>query len=192
MAIPHSTEIANLALIRLGADTIADIDEGSINSGYVLAVYDSCVRILMREHNWDFAIKRQGLALSAVTNLTPKDNAYQMPSNCARFIALLDEDYEEVSVEDWFVEKDQIYTDEDDAYAKFIDETVATAYYDEGFKRALGLLIAWNIAMKLTENAKIRLEVYQEYLVALREAKGKNARSAKSEPTEPPVWNTIR
>lgn len=192
MAIPRSTEIANLALMRLGAETIADIDEGSINSGYVLTVYDNCLRLLMRDHDWDFAIKRQSLAESADTNLTPKTYMYQMPANCARLIDLLDEDFAVVTTEDWFVEKDQIYTDLDNAYAKFIDETVATAYYDENFKRAFSLLIAWNIAMKITENVKIRAEVYQEFQAALRGAKAGNARSAKSKDTEPALWTSQR
>ena len=191
MAIPQSAEIANFALLRLGADTIANLTEGSVNSGYVLAVYDNCVKTIMREHNWTFAIKRQTLAESAGTNNTPKTYMYQMPANCARLICLLDSDKEELLTEDWFVEGDQIYTDEEDVYAKFIDETVATAKYDQDFRWALALLIAWQIAMKITENPKVRVEIYQEYQAALQKAKAKNARSAMSRETEPTLWTSV-
>lgn len=191
MATPRSTEIANLALMRLGADTIGNIDEGSVNSGYCKSVYDNCLSLAMREHAWDFATKRETLALSSETNNTAKTYMYQMPSGAERLLAVLDSDGNPTT-EDWFIERDQIYTDQETAMAKYIDLNTAVALYDEDFKWLVALHIAWRICLRITQNDKLRMEVYQEWGLAKRQAKAKNARSATSELTESTLWNSVR
>lgn len=190
MAVTSPTQICNLALMRLGADTIADIDESSTNAGYCKFVYDRCVNWLLRKHDWSFALKRETMAESSGTNLTAYTYSYQMPTGVARFMALLDEDGN-VSLEPYMIENDQIYTEQEDAMAKFIDENVDVKRYDEAFVHVLSLMIAWQIAMRITQSNDIRKEIYQEFRGELREAMGMDAKEASSPEAEPTQWTTI-
>lgn len=60
----NTTEICNLALSRLGeAQGIASIDDQTRNGRACKAVYEQCLRTMLRERPWPFAVRQETLSL---------------------------------------------------------------------------------------------------------------------------------
>ncbi len=196
MAVTTSTQICNMALGRLGAETISNLDDDeSINAGYCKFVYPRARNWLLRDHEWSFSIRRETLALPGGANLTPFAYKYQRPANMLKLIELIDENYAAPLVaapNPWIQEDQYIYADLENAIAKYIWEVTNTQRFDETFVQVLALLIAHRLAMWITVSDKIMGDVYRQFRFELREATGLDAVSAESFDAEPPLWTNSR
>lgn len=80
------TGIANLALGRIGARIITDVNENSPNAKKVLAVWDAIFQEVLSERDWKFAKTRTALQLSTFTPVYAYKYAWAMPSDYLRFV----------------------------------------------------------------------------------------------------------
>ncbi len=196
MAVTTSTQICNMALSRLGAETISNLDDDeSINAGYCKFLYPRTRNWLLRKHDWSFSIKRETLALPGGDNLTPYTYKYQRPANMLRLIALIDSVYSDPLVaapNPWIQEDQYIYTNLQNAVAKYIWEVTNTQRFDETFVQVLAVLIASRLTMWIPVSERIRVEVYREFRFELREAIGLDAVSSESFDAEPALWTNSR
>lgn len=80
------TNIANILLVSLGAERIADInDSTSENARKVKTVYEPCLRMTLRKNFWNFALKEVSLARTAtVPVLSDFSACFQLPSDYIR------------------------------------------------------------------------------------------------------------
>lgn len=84
--MPSETDIANVALVLIGANRVANIsDSQPLNDTYT-EVRDA----LLRSHPWNFATKRQKLAQSSTDPVYEFDHAYPLPSDWIRTISVSD------------------------------------------------------------------------------------------------------
>lgn len=196
MAVTTSTQICNMALSRLGAETISNLDDDeSINAGWCKFIYPRARNWLLRKHEWVFAIRRETLALPGGDNLTPYTYKYQKPANMLRFLELLDYTYAKPLVaapNSWIIEDQYIYANLENAVARYIWEVTNTQRFDETFVQVLALLIAHRLTMWITVNDRIRTEVYQQFRFEMREAIGLDSISSESLEAEPPLWTDSR
>ncbi|MHA2066123.1 MAG: hypothetical protein ACXABY_17265 [Candidatus Thorarchaeota archaeon] len=79
-----SVEICNTALIRLGANQIASLNDGSRESKLCLARYDKARRAVLRLHLWKSAKVRKVLAPLTTTPVFGYDYQYDLPSDLLR------------------------------------------------------------------------------------------------------------
>jgi hypothetical protein len=80
------TGIVNLGLLRIGANIIADIDEGSANSIKAKAIWDYVFDELMQARDWRFAKTRAKLAKSSTSPLYAYQFAYPLPPDFLRLV----------------------------------------------------------------------------------------------------------
>lgn len=83
MAVTSVIQICNLALLRLGADTITSLDDGTVATNLLTIYYDQCREELLREHFWNFAVSRVSLASSGAPAFG-FSYQYQLPSDFLR------------------------------------------------------------------------------------------------------------
>ena len=80
------TEICNRALQKLGAQRIADLDEGTKNARECKACYSILRDAELRAHPWNFAITREQLAADAMAPAFGRARAFPLPSGFLRLL----------------------------------------------------------------------------------------------------------
>jgi len=112
------TEIANIALVGLGASTIVNIDDSDLEvARKINVVYESLLKSLLREHPWSFAKKEAALSLVSASPILTDDYTYiyNLPSD---FIMLTKTD-----IQDDYTHKikgRQLYSDSDAINIEYI------------------------------------------------------------------------
>jgi hypothetical protein len=85
-------DISNTALSHIGDEAIvASINppDGSVQAGHCARWYPIARDELLEMHNWRFALRRGGLALSPLVPPVGWAYAYQVPADCVQPIAVL-------------------------------------------------------------------------------------------------------
>lgn len=83
-------DIANLALAHLGDEaTISSLDEGSAQSNHCQRFFAMARDALLEMHEWRFATRREALALLSNTEPTSYDFTYAYPNDALKVFAVL-------------------------------------------------------------------------------------------------------
>ena len=79
-AVTSELEIYNLALSRIGQDTLSSVDESS-KAGRLCRLHYALLRdAVLRAHPWNFAMRRVELAQVTFTPAFEYDYAYALPT----------------------------------------------------------------------------------------------------------------
>jgi len=177
--MPSATEICNIALRKLGAKRIDDLDtENSPNARTLRDLYEPMRDSLMRSHRWRFAIKRTTLAPDATSPIHDDfDYRYQLPADCLRPL-------KEPDNSGWSVEGRYVLTNEGDSLPlRYIAQITSTGMYDATFIEALAAKIAYEACEDITQSNTKKADAKDDYKTAVRMAKATNA--LEVEPEEP-------
>lgn len=169
MASP--TDIANMALIELGADVIADIGQSTGHAKFCAARYSDVRDEVLRAHPWECARRRFSLPARAERPEYGFLWAYTLPTDppCLRVIRLEHTDLR------WTVEGRLILTDAPAPLRGLYVAQVDEADWDASLTRAVALRLATAIAYRVTQSAAMRDSMDKAYREALREARSANA-----------------
>lgn len=80
------TDIANLALTRIGHGTISSMSQGNKAADRCALHYPICRDTLLRAHPWNFAIRRATLAQSSVTPNHEFDYYHVLPADFLKML----------------------------------------------------------------------------------------------------------
>lgn len=143
------TSIANLTLTHLGAKLIADIEENSDAARTLNAIYDNVLDGTLRQHPWNFAVKRAILASTDPDPAHTWDKGYQPPSD---FLRMISTEFQSP----FSVEGGRILSNEADALnITYIARITDTAKFDALFVEAFALKLAVSSVERITQsNAK--------------------------------------
>jgi hypothetical protein len=163
-------DICNLALAALGNDaSVATIDppEGSTEAEHCARFYPMARNAILERHDWNFATSR--VALQQLTNTrTEWAYCYARPNAVARIVGVIasdaSSDYLEISSPVWqpFVCETLtdgtpvIYTNQEDAHARYTALVVDTARFSPLFVIALTHLLASYLAGPLIKGSEGR------------------------------------
>lgn len=90
MTARSDTQIANLALIRMGARTISDLSEDSEEARKLGMVSDVVIATEMRNYLWNFALARTSLPALGTTPAWGYKYEYQLPADYLRIVQIND------------------------------------------------------------------------------------------------------
>lgn len=94
-----ATDLVNLALRRVGATRISDMDRDTSKEGVVARdVYDEARKDCLNLHTWNFAMKRAQLTASATEPTFGWDYAYPLPGDFIRLGSVHPHDDDEATV----------------------------------------------------------------------------------------------
>jgi len=169
---------ANLALLKLGEVAGRQGDDAAISrenaARVVEGLWDSCRAALLREHPWNFAIKR--VSLSATT--TPVNDfayAYTLPADFSRMVRLNASN--EVT---WRIEGARLLTDSATAVIEYVYSVTDETLFDVQFSELLAQRIAAEAAAALNPGAASALwTVYQQKLLVAREVDSRESAPRK-------------
>jgi hypothetical protein len=169
--------IANVALTGLGAARISSLGEDSENARRLNAIFDYCLDDLLREHPWNFSIKRLKLEQLVEKPLFGYDYIFQLPTACLRVIEVNDGSYVR---DDFKIEDRKLLCDLDTVYIKCILRIEDTNQYSSQFCFVLASRLAAEIAYAVTNNKATAEMAYQIYQQRLQAAKAADAQESSS------------
>jgi len=170
-SISNETSIANLALTRLGADRITDIDtEESENANKVRAVFDFLRDEVLRSHSWNFAIRRVNFNKLVSTPVFGFSTEYQIPGDVLRILppstggnSALQSEYK--------IEEDKILSNDSTFMARCIIRIEDTTKWDSGFVEVFATRLQAELAYAITNNKGLAADLFTLYLSKLRAIK---------------------
>jgi len=178
------TSICNLALTGLGDSQILTIDEDSAGAIACKAIFNDMRDEVLREHPWNFAIKRVALALLAEAPVFEFDNFFQLPGDVLRVLNVgeLQENLE------WKREGDKIATNEEEANIIYISRIQDTTQWDSSFVTVFSARLEAELAYRITGSNAITELRQESYLLKLRKAKGADAQEGSQDTLRADRW----
>jgi hypothetical protein len=189
--------VCNRALQILGtSERITSLSDNSRNARAMNVAYEPIRDRLLRQHNWNFAIRRAQLAASSTEPLFTKANAFPLPSD---FLRLLPTDPEDnLNCLDWQIESDadgaRVIVTNDDAplEIRYIYRVTDPNSMDSVFLELWATDIAAQTCKEVTGSTTLKSVIAEDRKEILREAKKANAfESTAQQPPEDP-WVTVR
>jgi hypothetical protein len=162
--MPTKTDIANMALHRVGAQRIMDYDEeGSKGARVIRDLYEPAVREVGRLAEWPCLKDRAELTQLSTAPLFGWTYAYQLPTTFLRMVKLNGEEYEGQAEDDYEIEGRTLVTDAEAAKIEFIAYKEEAADYDPLFVKALVAKLAAESAVPLRQDENLAARLMQEF-----------------------------
>lgn len=185
------TSICNMALARLGHDQITSLDDDSTAGRACKLFYAPTRDALLREHQWNFAIKRQALAQESTAPAFEYSYQYPLPADCLRVIRL-DEEIYSSGDPDYRVEQGKIVTDEGTVKIEYVAQITDAEQFEPLFVDCLAQRLAAELAMRLTDNAQAAQAAWQAYDQKVSMARTFDAREGRPRAIEADAWTLAR
>jgi hypothetical protein len=158
MAVPSKTTICNKALIALGARGITDIDSDTTPNGVkARELYDRMRDDLLRDHPWNFAIKRVILAPDVETPPFGFKHQFSLPGDFLRAIEV----GRPREFQSYRIEGKKILCDGDSLKLVYVFHNTNEATWDSSF---IGLMIQamiYALCYPVTQSPEKEAQEYQ-------------------------------
>jgi len=171
-------EVANSALILLGAGRINALTEDSKEARIMKEELPKMRDEVMRSHPWNFAIDTIQLAEISTVPETSFSKQYQIPSKVLRVLRVHDGTVEDthyhlntVANFPWQRKKDRIHTDLGPAFADVIERVTAVASWDANFVEVVAMRLAAQTAYAITQSNTVTKQMFESYGIFLRLAR---------------------
>lgn len=173
-----NTEIANTALVEVGASVITDLDTDTTKNGDIVRRWYKHTRdALLRSYSWNFALARQDLTKDVTSEGGGEfTNSYTLPTNpyCLRALEIYD------SGSTWKLKGRKLLTDDSTVHLKYISRVTNVVDFDDLFTDAFIYKLASAIAWPITRNRVLAGDLQSIYL-----EKAQMARTADSQEGTP-------
>lgn len=168
-------EIANRAITYLGGEPISSLDDDTKEGRSCKRLYEQTRDNLLRDHPWNFAIKRKALAANTTSPVWEFTNAFDFPDNTLRIL-------EVDTLEEWAVEGQQIVTD---AAAPlniiYVERITDPNLFDAKFIEAYSLRLAADIAYDITASQTVATNAETKFATIIQEARLVDAQESLTE-----------
>ena len=200
-----TVEICNLALVRIGGQTINALTEGSAQSIHCSLLYEPTRDALLRMVPWRFATARQQLA--ALTGAAPAEwsYVYQLPSDClaARYIEPATGHFTTVdttgmdpvivgipntATPKFEVRGRQLMSHQPDAVLIYTARIEDPTRFDPLFAEALSYKLAVDLAMPLQSDREMRNLMMRDFRALMSSAMAANGRDAPTRIDQDASW----
>lgn len=153
----NSVEIANNALIMLGANTITALSDNTKEARLCNLRYNPSRKAVLRSYPWNFAKKRAILNTSVATPTFGFTYTYDLPAGFIRSINV------DAGGADYRFEFNKLITDATEVELQYIYDADDTTKFDSMFDEALAAYLAWNISYSLTQNEQLKDMMWKTY-----------------------------
>lgn len=172
--MPSQVQICNLALVKFGSITITSITEDTKEGRACHVLWELVRDDLLYSYPWKFALTRYTLGTPLTADPEFEyDYQYTLPADCLRVYEMYDSD------EEWTVEKGVLLSNrdsaDDDIYIRYIAKIKDCTQYNPAFIKCLATALAAELAVKLKNDAKLRLSFLQELEMLVMKAYKLNA-----------------
>ena len=153
------TALANVALGHIGQARIADIGERSPAAEHCRRMFDHVRRLCLRDHDWNFAVRRSTLTALDAAPPFGYSVAYQLPTECLRILSINGQPAG-VRGANWEVEGRTVLCNATYAHLRYIADAEDTEQWDDMFGAYFAYRLAAHIApsFRLDPQSALQLE----------------------------------
>ena len=153
------TALANVALGHIGQARIADIGERSPAAEHCRRMFDHVRRLCLRDHDWNFAVRRSTLTALDAAPPFGYGVAYQLPTDCLRILSINGQPAG-VRGANWEVEGRTVLCNATYAHLRYIADAEDTEQWDDMFGGYFCYRLAAHIApsFRLDPQSAMQLE----------------------------------
>jgi hypothetical protein len=196
--IDTTTEIANLALVKLGAARILSIEDDVKNAREIRQVWNLLRDAELAAHNWKFAIKRALLPkLESATPVWGYNSSFELPADCINVVEVNDifvginlQNYRNISpIADYEISGQVINCNfASPLKIRYVSRVEITGLWDPNFKVAFAMRLAMDLCETLTQSNTKRQLAQAEYKAAIAQAVRSDAIQGPPSPLADDTW----
>lgn len=175
-------DIINTALARLGESPIQSIEEGSVSANTAKMLYDGVRRSVLRDYDWNFALKEATLVRLAKNDSKFYEYAFALPSDCIRAVDLL-------GGVAFTVIGGKLYSNFGEAVLRYISDVEDESLFDSKFAEALTYKLASELAMPIKGSAELMQAYNNAYANLAKDAATESANESAIELDDNPYIN---
>jgi hypothetical protein len=179
-------DICNMALNRIGEDSIIALTEDSKAARSCNLIYSDVRDSMLREHPWNFAIKRVELALLLTTPSFEFDFEHQLPSDCLRVLKTDDD------LTPFRVEGQKLLSNNDSVKIEYVSRISDTTQFDTLFTDALADRIGADLAFNLSDNNALSQFMFQRAKAKVKQARAMDGQEGVPRSVEADTWTNSR
>lgn len=176
-------EIANNALLKLGANTLSTFEEATLQSTITAQIYERVVKAMLSNWDWSFAIKKQQLTKLDETPINEWTYSYAVPEEVMKLRAIWTSNdvnifsttaYELFELRRLYSNYSALWAD----YTYRMDES----YWPDYFVDYAVSYLAGELAMPITRDSTLKQIYDAEAMEKFRNAAAMDSRQNPQEP----------
>jgi len=197
MAISN-TSICNQALAMIGAkriNNLEDTTESSVQAIQCRLQFEPTRDALLRSHWWAFAQSRAQLSQDTESPDFEWDNQFILPTDILQAKSVYDDATVggRASAFSYVIEGDRLLTNEGDVNLRYIRKVTDPTEFDALFVQILVLELAIKLASPLSQDKKLKEQLFQELSVRMKRARAISRQEGKHVGrTDQATWNNAR
>ena len=185
-------DLANEALLLLGANTITSFTDNDSNAVLVNRFYASERDALLRSHRWNCALTTANLASLVDTPIIDWEYKFTLPTDpyCLRVL-----DVRTVTGDiklDFAVQGRELLTEESAIDITYIQRLEDTMLYDSLLYQALVFRMAWKLAFPVPRSSTVMQQMAQLYDAIVRDARAVDSQEGTPETIETDALTDLR
>lgn len=189
--------IVNSALLKVGAQTIVSLDDGSDNANVADILYPIHRDNLLRRHTWNFATRRVKLAQSATIPVFEFDYQYPVPSDYLRVVSVSDNTDGNGRIQyklewDGSIEQRVILSQATELWLRYIALVTDPNRFSTDFREALSYSIAMDFAIKIVQSNTLYDRMEKAFKNAMRIARSTDGQEDWPEEFPEGSWTEVR
>ncbi len=168
-------KICNRALAKVGGGRIDSLTEGTEAARVCNELYSELRDEVLVAGQWDFAVKRVGLAQNATAPTSRFTYAYNYPADYLKTVSVTTDGTTPLGPEDFRSEGSRVVTDQTAICLVYMARITDSALYPPDFASSLAARIAIDLASSIAKNGRLRIEMQSEYAAYLNEHLASNS-----------------
>lgn len=177
-------QICNSALIKIGVEKISSLSETSKAAVLCNEQYDKIRRKVLREHIWDFALKRQNLSKLASNPLFDYEAQFQLPTDCIRPVTT-----QLGTQTDFVIEGKYLLINSSTCKLLYVRDEEDVSYFDTYFEEALAYWLAADLAYPLRQDLGLSDRMFAKAEQEISRARSYDAQQGRlSKLLQEDVW----
>lgn len=186
MATTSIVAIANNALAKIGANAITSLSENNEAARAINLVYTQLRNTVLRDHPWNFAIKRAVLALESEQPAFEWTYQFALPSDSLRVLHM------ELMSMQYEIEGRKLLTNESSAKIRYIAEIADPNQYDAMFIEAFSARLAAELAITLSDSNTMAQAMMESYNRKIADARSIDAQESGYRTLQTDGWLNSR
>lgn len=179
-------DICNMGLSRIGEDPIISLTEDSKAARNCNLIYSDVRDSVLREHPWNFAVKRVELALLLTTPEFEFDFEHQLPSDCIRVMKTDDD------LTPFRIEGSKLLSNNSSVKIEYIARISDTTQFDTLFTDAFADRLGADLAFNLSDNNALSQFMFQRAKDKIKQARSMDGQEGTPRSIEADQWLNVR
>jgi hypothetical protein len=186
------TQIANSALVKLGANTLSSLSDSTREAQAAAQRIVPIIHNMLRSHPWTFAFRFVSLAPLVAPVVEQWTYTFQIPTDCLRIRSLTTGGSFPSAITTYEIVGDKIYTNESDLFIRYVSTVVESIEsppaLPDDFAEAAAAMLAYDIAPSVTSSLPMREDLYALHSRLLAAARFNGSVENPSMSTNSTAW----